>query len=325
MSDRLPILVTGGAGFIGSHVCKALAEAGYSPVTYDNFVYGHLWAVKWGPLEQGDLADRPRLDAVLQKYRPKAVLHFAAYAYVGESVQNPGKYYRNNVAGSLTLIESMRDCSIKNLIFSSSCSTYGMPQAIPITEAHPQAPINPYGASKLMIERMAADFGHAHGIRSVLLRYFNAAGADPDQDLGEEHDPETHLIPLAIQSALGKIPNLDIYGTDYPTPDGTAIRDYIHVRDLAVAHVQALTYLLDGGSNVALNLGTGRGYSVQEVVDAVGKIGKKPVPARRCGRREGDPPVLVADARQAADLLGWNPRYSDLDAIIETALNWYLK
>ena len=255
ITDKISILVTGGAGYIGSHVCKALALAGYLPVTYDNFVYGHPWAVKWGPLEQGDITDRRRLDEVLYKHRPKAALHFAAYAYVGESVKDPGKYYRNNVVGSLTLIESLRDHGIENLIFSSTCATYGIPKMIPMNEDHPQAPINPYGASKLMIERMIDDFGIAHGIRSVVLRYFNAAGADPGGDLGEAHDPETHLIPLTIFSAIGKRSNLDIYGMDYDTPDGTAIRDYIHVTDLASAHVQALALLLDGGDSVVLNLG----------------------------------------------------------------------
>lgn len=246
------VLVTGGAGYIGSHTCKVLAQAGYTPVSYDNLVYGHSWAVRWGPLEQGDIADRAKLDELIARYHPAAVMHFAAYAYVGESVVDPGKYYRNNVAGTLTLLEAVRDHDIRHFIFSSTCATYGFPQQVPLAETHPQQPINPYGASKLMIERMLDDFGTAHGLRAVALRYFNAAGADPDGELGEEHDPETHLIPLALQALLGQRAELAIFGTDYPTDDGTAIRDYIHVADLADAHVKALRCLEQGGASTAL-------------------------------------------------------------------------
>ncbi len=229
------ILVTGGAGYIGSHTCKTLARAGYKPITYDNLVYGHRRAVKWGPLEVGDLADRQRLGAVIEKYNPKAIIHFAAYAYVGESLENPGKYYRNNIGGTLNILEAMRDHGIVNIVFSSTCATYGIPESLPIPEDHPQSPINPYGASKLMVERILKDFAYAHGIRYVSLRYFNAAGADPDAEIGEVHEPETHLIPLVLDVALGKRDNIKIFGTDYKTPDGTCIRDYVHVIDLAEA------------------------------------------------------------------------------------------
>jgi len=318
-----PILVTGGAGYIGSHACKALAKMGYFPITYDNLVYGHRWAVKWGPLEEGDVSDRQRLDDVFSRYKPKAVIHFAAYAYAGESVQNPGKYYRNNVVGSLTLIEAMRDHRVNKIIFSSSCATYGMPSIIPIPESHPQVPINPYGASKLMMERILQDFGQAHGIYSIFLRYFNAAGADLDGDLGEEHEPETHLLPLVIKAALRQIPWIEIYGSDYPTPDGTAIRDYIHVTDLAEAHVKALMHLLEERGSTALNLGTGRGYSVREVIEAVEEVSGKSIPVRRGPRRVGDPPILVADPIQAEKALKWQPQRSDLRTIINTSWNWY--
>ena len=235
------ILVTGGAGYIGSHACKALAKAGYTPIAYDNLVYGHEWAVKWGPFEQGDILDRKRLDEVIKKYRPAAIMHFAAFAYVGESVEQPGKYYRNNVTGSLTLLEAMRDHGVPYIIFSSTCATYGEPEQIPIPENHKQSPINPYGHSKLMIEQMLSDFDVAHGIRSVSLRYFNAAGADPDGETGEDHDPETHLIPLVLDAAIGKRPSITIFGDDYDTPDGTCIRDYIHVTDLASATSKSLS------------------------------------------------------------------------------------
>ncbi len=317
------VLVTGGAGYIGSHACKALHLAGYQPIACDNLVYGHPWAVRWGPLEQGDIADRAWLDILIERYRPMAVMHFAAYAYVGESVEDPGKYYRNNVAGTLTLLEAMRDHKIHPLIFSSTCATYGIPQRVPIAEDDLQAPINPYGASKLMIERMLADFEVAHGLRSISLRYFNAAGADPDGEIGEEHDPETHLIPLAIRAAQCGEPELAIFGTDYSTPDGTAVRDYIHVTDLAAAHVRALADLLGGGASAALNLGTGEGYSVRQVVDAIESASGRRVPLREAPKRAGDPPVLIADPRRAMERLKWQPTYSSLQQIVETAWCWH--
>ena len=318
----IPILVTGGAGYIGSHTCKALARGGYLPVSYDNLVYGHEWAVKWGPLEVGDIGDRGRLDAVLEKYRPRAVLHFAAYAYVGESVDNPGKYYRNNVAGTLSLLEAMRDHGVEEMIFSSSCATYGMPLEIPIPETHPRQPINPYGASKLMVERMLADFHHAHGLHSVSLRYFNAAGADPDGTVGEDHDPETHLIPLVLDAAAGRREAITVFGDDYDTPDGTCIRDYIHVTDLADAHVLALKFLEENSVCDAFNLGNGQGFSVTEVVDTASRVTGRDIPVAIGPRRQGDPPRLVGDAARARKELGWQPNHADLEQIIGDAWKW---
>lgn len=319
------ILVTGGAGYIGSHACKALAHAGYTPITYDNLVYGHEWAVKWGPLEKGDLMDGDRLDQVIRRYQPQAVMHFAAYCYVGESVENPGKYYRNNVAGTLTLLEAMRDHRIDQIIFSSTCATYGIPEEIPIPEDHPLQPMNPYGQSKLTIEFMLRDFHQAHGIRSISLRYFNAAGADPAGEIGEDHEPETHLIPLALYAALGRNPDMTIFGDDYDTPDGTCIRDYIHVTDLAEVHVLALRSLEEINQSTHYNLGNGKGFSVKEVIDICEEVTGREIPTKIGTRRPGDPPRLVAEADKAKKELGWKPRYPDLPSIIETAWNWTLK
>lgn len=317
------VLVTGGAGYIGSHACKALYRAGYQPVACDNLVYGHRWAVRWGPLEERDIADRDWLDTLIVRYRPVAIMHFAAFAYVGESVAAPGKYYRNNVAGSLSLLEAARDHQVRHFVFSSTCATYGIPQSVPISEDLQQSPINPYGASKQMIERMLDDFDRAHGLRYVALRYFNAAGADPDGEIGEDHDPETHLIPLAIRAALCGEPVLQVFGTDYPTPDGTAVRDYIHVTDLAEAHVAALDYLMRGGESRALNLGTGRGHSVMDVIRAVETVSGRCVPFETTARREGDPPELVADATRATQVLGWKARHTNLIEIVDTAWRWH--
>lgn len=317
------ILVTGGAGYIGSHACKALAAAGFFPVTIDSLIHGHSWAVQWGPLEQGDIADRAFLDSVIAKYHPIAVMHFAAFAYVGESVVDPGKYYRNNVAGTLTLLEAVRDHQIPHFVFSSTCATYGAPIAIPIPEAHPQWPINPYGAGKLMIERMLTDFEQAHGLRSVSLRYFNAAGADPDGEIGECHNPETHLIPLVLDVAASFRSEIKIFGEDYSTPDGTCIRDYIHVTDLADAHIRALNYLIQGGTSVQMNLGTGTGYSVKEVIATTGKVTGRKIFVTSGARRPGDPPQLVAKATTAEKLLGWAPVHSRLEEIIGTAWAWH--
>ncbi len=318
-----PILVTGGAGYIGSQTCKALALAGYQPITLDNLVYGHRWAVRWGPLEVGDIADRAFLDRVIAQYRPEAVIHFAAYAYVGESTQHPGRYYRNNVAGTLTLLEAMRDHGIGQMVFSSTCATYGNPQRTPIDEDHPQHPINPYGATKLMVERMLGDFEAAHEMRWAALRYFNAAGADPDGEVGEAHDPETHLIPLAMQAVHGDTQQvLKVFGDDYPTPDGSCIRDYVHVSDLADAHLKSLDFLRNGGKSGAFNLGTGRGASVFEVIDCIERVAGRPVPIEIVARRAGDPPVLFADAEKARRVLGWTPRYPALTETIEHAWRW---
>jgi UDP-glucose-4-epimerase GalE len=319
----LPVLVTGGAGYIGSHTCKALAAGGFFPVTIDSLVYGHEWAVKWGPLIKGDINDRDLLDHVFATYRPVAVLHFAAFAYVGESVISPDKYYRNNVAGTITLLDAMRAHGCRNLVFSSTCATYGIPHTIPIPEDHEQRPINPYGWSKLMIEQIMRDYERAYGIRHASLRYFNAAGADPEGEIGEDHDHETHLIPLVIQAAFGQRSCVEIYGTDYPTPDGTAIRDYIHVTDLAAVHVLSLQHLLDGKESAFLNVGTGLGYSVREVIKAVELASLLKVPVRESPRRAGDPPALVAEPVKAISTFGWQPRFTNINAIIESAVRWH--
>ncbi len=320
---RGTVLVTGGAGYVGAHGCKALAEAGYRPVVYDNLVHGHEAAVQWGPLERGELSDRVRLDEVFGRYKPQAVMHFAAFTAVGESVADPGKYYRNNVAGSLSLFEATVAHGVGQLVFSSTAATYGLPARIPITEDEPNNPINPYGRSKLMVEQMLFDFERAHGLRSAIMRYFNAAGASPDGEIGEIHDPETHLIPLALDAVAGKGTELTVFGTDYPTPDGTCIRDYIHVGDLADAHVRALDRLADGGATRAYNLGTGSGVSVREILDAAERITGRAVPHRFGPRREGDPPVLVSDASRARSELGWQSRMSDIDTIVATAWAWH--
>lgn len=316
------VLVTGGAGYIGSHACKTLARAGYLPVVFDDISRGHREAVRWGPLVEGDLADRARLAATLEAHRVSAVMHFAAYAYVGESVTDPSMYYRNNLVGTLSLLEAMRETGVGKIVFSSTCATYGTPASVPISETAPQLPINPYGETKLAIERALHWYGQAYGLRWTSLRYFNAAGADPDGEIGECHDPETHLVPLVLQTALGERAQIDIYGTDYPTPDGTAIRDYIHVQDLAEAHLRALEHLAAGRQSTALNLGTGRGHSVREVIRAAEAVSGRRIKCRETARRLGDPPALVADPDQAAKLLGWYARLSDLDTIIRTAFTW---
>jgi len=316
------VLVTGGAGYIGSHACKALAQAGYTPVSFDNLVYGHEWAAQWGPLEVGDIGDAERIRAVMREYKPVAVMHFAAYAYVGESVDDPAKYYHNNVTGTLTLLDAMRAEGIEKLVFSSTCATYGEPLHIPMREDHPQAPINPYGWTKLMIERAMQDYAPAYGLRGVALRYFNAAGADPDSETGEDHDPETHLIPLVLQAAAGRCREITIFGDDYDTADGTCIRDYIHVTDLADAHVKALDYLDRHAGFDAFNLGNGNGFSVKEVITTAEQVVGKPIPQRIAPRRPGDPPSLVGDAGRAREVLGWQPQYADLATILRTAWEW---
>ncbi|MEN9224370.1 MAG: UDP-glucose 4-epimerase GalE [Thermostichus sp. HHBFW_bins_43] len=317
-------LVTGGAGYIGSHTCKALAAFGHVPITYDNLAHGHPWAARWGPLEVGDIADRERLDQVILQYRPEGVIHFAAYAYVGESVKDPAKYYRNNVGGSLSLLEAMRDHEIPYIVFSSTCASYGVPERIPIPESHPQRPINPYGQSKLMVEQILRDFQVAHGIQSISLRYFNAAGADPDGEIGEAHDPETHLIPLVLDAAGGKRPHITIFGDDYDTPDGTCIRDYIHVTDLAQAHVLAVEALTAGKPvQAAYNLGNGQGFSVKEVIATAEAVTQRRIPVQMGARRPGDPPRLVGDASAILRDLGWKPLYADLTKIIQTAWHWH--
>ncbi|MGD9617211.1 MAG: UDP-glucose 4-epimerase GalE [Alphaproteobacteria bacterium] len=316
------ILVTGGAGYVGSHACKTLAAAGYRPVVYDSLSRGHRGAVKWGKLIEGDLHDRDRLVAAMRSNRVEAVMHFAAFAYVGESVTCPELYYRNNVVGTLSLLDAMHEAGVATIVFSSTCAVYGIPETVPIRETTAKAPLNPYGETKLAIERALHWHGAAHGLRYAALRYFNAAGADPDGEIGEDHDPETHLIPLVLRAALGRDEALRIFGTDYPTRDGTAIRDYIHVTDLADAHVRALARLAGGGGSMELNLGTGGGHSVCEVVAAAERITGRKVPRYEAPRRPGDPPELVADARLAQAQLDWRPQHSDLDTIIRTALAW---
>jgi len=319
------ILVTGGAGYIGSHTCKALKAAGYNPVTFDSMVYGHEWAVKWGPLIRGDILDGEALDAVFRQYEPQAVLHFAAFAYVGESVSDPEKYYRNNVMGTLSLLSAMRRAGCRDIVFSSTCATYGVPKELPLREDHPQKPINPYGWTKLMMEQTLADFDHAYGIRHASLRYFNAAGADPDGEIGEDHDPETHLIPLVVYATQGRRGNVEIYGTDYDTRDGTCVRDYIHVTDLAEAHILALRRIQDKDESLTVNLGTGNGQTVREVIRAVEKVSGRKTPVTEGPRRPGDPPGLYARADKAYELLGWKPQLGDIETIVDTAWKWHEK
>lgn len=319
----MAILVTGGAGYIGAHTCKCLHEAGFVPVCFDNFSTGHRDFVRWGPLIEGDLLDTVALQAAIDRYRPAAIMHFAANALVGESVVDPAKYYRNNSLGSFNLIEAARTNDIRHFVFSSTCASYGVPSIVPIPEDHPQMPINAYGSSKLVVEQMLRHYDAAYGLGSVALRYFNAAGALPGAGLGEDHEPETHLIPLAIEAALALRPPLQVLGTDYPTPDGTAVRDYIHVWDLAEAHVAALRHLLAGGASARLNLGTGVGASVRQVISTVAEVLGVSVPYEDAPRRPGDPPALVADARRARQLLGWEARMSSLDRIVSDACAWH--
>jgi UDP-glucose 4-epimerase len=316
------ILVTGGAGYIGSHTVRALLARGHDVRVYDSLVYGHRPAVPADRLIVGDLRDADLLDHSLLINRIEAVVHFAAFAYVGESVTDPGKYYQNNVAHTLTLFERMRRHGVDRLVFSSTCATYGTPEKVPITEDTPQRPINPYGRTKLVVEYAMADYAAAYGWGCTALRYFNASGAAADGSIGEDHDPETHLIPLVIQAATKKRPHIEVFGTDYPTPDGTCIRDYIHVEDLAEAHALALEQTQPGQFR-AFNLGTGRGYSVREVIRTVEEVTGLAVPVKEGKRREGDPAELVAAPAKAMKELGWKPRYLDLEDIVRTAWAWH--
>ena len=317
------VVLTGGAGYIGSHAAKWLRARGYLPVAYDNLSRGHREAVKWGPLVEAPLEDGAALRACFDAYRPEAVMHFAAFAYVEESVRDPELYRRNNVLGALSLLEAMADRGVRRLVFSSSCATYGVPSRVPIPEDEPQNPINPYGEGKLAVERAALERGRTDGLETVILRYFNAAGADPGGEIGEWHDPETHLIPLLLDVALGLRPEAAVHGDDYPTPDGTCVRDYVHVEDLAQAHHLALERLLAGGGGGSFNLGNGNGHSVREVIGAVERVTGKRLPARIGPRRPGDPPVLVGGSEKARSELGWRPAYSGLDDIIRTAWEWH--
>ena len=319
------VLLTGGVGYIGSHTAKALVARGLQPVIVDALTTGAHKAARWGTFIHGDIGDRTLLRSVLRQYPVDGVIHFAASAYVAESVAHPRKYFHNNVTNMLALLDELLDAGVGQVVFSSSCATYGEPDTVTITEDHPQRPVNPYGESKLFGERMLAAYGHAYGLRWVALRYFNAAGADPDGELGENHDPETHLIPLVIDAALGRRGPLEVYGTDYPTADGTAVRDYIHVADLGRAHAMAADYLVGGGASDVFNLGTGVGTSVAEVADAIERAAGRPLPRREGPRRPGDPPILVAAADKARDVLGWTPARSGIDEIVQSAWTWHLR
>ena len=318
------VLVTGGAGYIGSHACKALKQAGFVPVTYDNLVTGWEDAVKFGPFERGDLSDRARLDEVFAQYQPVAVMHFAALSQVGEAMSEPGLYWRNNVCGSLTLIEAACAAGCLDFVFSSTCATYGEHDNVVLDEDTPQEPLNAYGASKRAVEDILRDFGASHGLKSVIFRYFNVAGADPEGEVGEHHRPETHLIPVMLEAIDGKRPALTIHGTDYDTPDGTCIRDYVHVCDLVDAHVLGLKWLQDGKGSRVFNLGTGSGFSVREVIDASRTVTNREVPYSEGPRRAGDATKLVSGSVRAAQDLGWQPDRSRMDRMITDAWRWHL-
>ncbi|MDJ0676872.1 MAG: UDP-glucose 4-epimerase GalE [Calothrix sp. MO_167.B42] len=327
-SAKTTILVTGGAGYIGSHTVLALKQAGYEVIVLDNLVYGHqdlVEKVLQVELIVGDIGDRSLLDNLFHNRNIAGVMHFSAYAYVGESVKEPAKYYHNNVVGTLNLLGAMEAAGVHRFVFSSTCATYGIPQVIPIPEDHSQKPINPYGATKLMVERILADFDVAYNLKSVCFRYFNAAGADPHGRLGEDHSPETHLIPLVLFTALGKRESISMFGTDYDTPDGTCVRDYIHVSDLADAHVLGLEYLLKGGDSQAFNLGNGKGFSVKDVIETAKQVTGKEIKIIECDRRPGDPPILIGSAKKATTILGWQPQYSSLQDILTHAWQWHQK
>jgi UDP-glucose-4-epimerase GalE len=316
------VLVTGGAGYIGSHAAKALHQAGYRVVVFDNLMAGHRAAARYGDLVEGDICDTALVRETLRRHEISAVMHFAAFLDVGESVREPVRYYQNNVGGALSVLEAMTAESVRAFVFSSTCATYGEPIETPIVETHPQRPINSYGETKLAVERALPHYERAYGIHFVALRYFNAAGADPDGEIGEDHSPEIHVIPRAIEAATGG-PGLDVFGDDYPTPDGTCLRDYIHVSDLADAHVRALETIVETGKSGAYNLGTGRPHSVRQVIDSVERMTGKPVPWRLAPRRPGDPAVLYAAPHKAQAELHWTPKHADLDAIVGTAWNWH--
>ncbi|MDR2007619.1 MAG: UDP-glucose 4-epimerase GalE [Alphaproteobacteria bacterium] len=319
------ILITGGAGYVGAHTAKMLAQRGYEPIVFDNLDYGHRYAVQWGDFIKGDLNNFYDINTTLKKVKPLGVVHCAAYTYVGESVADPAKYYQNNVVGSLNLAKAMVENNINNLVFSSTCATFGNVEKLPIVETTPQKPISPYGTSKLMVEMMLADFDRAYGLKHINVRYFNVSGADEAADIGEDHNPETHLIPLVIDVAMGKRENIKVFGTDYDTPDGTCLRDYIHVNDLANAHILALEYLFKNNKSNDFNLGSEKGYSVLEVINAVEKVSGKSIPKIMEKRRDGDPAILVADSVKAKNELGWIAEYKDIVKIVETAYRWHSK
>jgi len=318
------VLVTGGAGYIGSVAVDDLARRGETVVVLDNLVYGHREAVADGvPFYEGSIGDKELIKKIVTEHSVDACMHYSAYAYVGESVEQPAKYYENNFVETLHLLDALRESGVNKFIFSSTCATYGVPQYVPIDEKHPQWPINPYGWTKLMVERALADYDHAYGLKYVALRYFNAAGAS--DCCGEDHDPETHLIPLVLKAAIGKIANVKVFGTDYDTPDGTAVRDYIHISDLSSAHLLALDHLRAGKQSEFINLGNGNGYSVKQVIDTARKVTGRDVPFENAPRRAGDPPQLVGDSRKAREILGWKPQFAELEKIIESAWAWHVR
>ena len=319
----MKVLVTGGAGYVGSHAVRALDRAGIPYVVLDNLVRGHREFVPADRLVVGDVADEPLVADLLARHRVTDVMHFAAYAYVGESVVDPMLYYTNNVVATVLFLRRVVEAGVRSFVFSSTCSTYGDPESTPIREDHPQRPVNPYGAGKLMVERALRDFDRAYGLRHVCLRYFNAAGADPEGGIGERHDPETHLLPLVLQTALGQRPHVQVLGTDYATPDGTCIRDYVHVSDLAAAHLLALRYLQDGGASDSFNLGNGQGFSVREVIERASQVTGRKIATVDAPRRPGDPDRLVGSSEKAVAVLGWKPKYASLESIIETAWSWH--
>lgn len=322
---RRVVLVTGGAGYIGSHVCKALAANGCLPVTYDNLCSGNEPAVQWGPLEEGDIRDRKRLADVIATYKPSAIMHFAALIQVAESVSNPSKYHDNNVNGSLALLEEARAHGIRNLVFSSTAAVYGQPEGTSLTETSPLNPINPYGETKLAMEKMIRECTDSYGMNTAILRYFNAAGADPQCETGTAYKKDTHLIPLLMRVASGDMEAIKLFGTDYDTPDGTAIRDYIHVTDIADAHIRALRHITEHQESLTLNIGTSQGHSVREIIDATRQVTGQPIEVQESERRAGDPATLIANATKAAEILGWKPQYSDIETIIKTAWHWRQK
>jgi UDP-glucose-4-epimerase GalE len=322
MRQDMNILVTGGAGYIGSHICKLLKLHKFDVVVYDNLFTGSRSLARWGDFVHGNILDTRKLEYVLRSFNIEGVIHCAGLAYVDESVISPDSYYETNISGTLSLLRAMRAANVKRMVVSSSCAVYGQPREMPINESFPLSPINPYGFTKYAMERMMDDFGGAFGIAGVALRYFNAAGCDPDGETGEIHDPETHLIPRSIKAALGRSLPLSVFGDDYPTPDGTCVRDYVHVTDIADAHVRAVSYLFDGGPSVKLNLGTGRGYSVLEIINAVQNMLQRDIPYSMKARRPGDPPYLVAAAEAAMSILGWTPGYSDMETIVASAAEW---
>lgn len=319
------ILITGGLGYIGPHANKELNKKGYETLSVDNLIYGHKEFAKWGKFEFCDLSDTEGMKKIFSRYPIKAVMHFAAFTYVGESMEDPQKYYDNNMVNTLNLLKLMLETNVKYFIFSSSCAVYGMPQKTPLHEGHPKNPINPYGKTKLAVENMLEDFDSAYGLRYVSLRYFNASGADPDCEIGEWHEPETHLIPLTLDAALGERDHVEIYGTDYPTSDGTCLRDYIHVTDLADAHILALEYLMKHNTSEIFNLGNEKGFSVKEVIERAREITGEKIKAVDTPRRPGDPPILVATSEKIKKVLGWQPIYNSIDAILSTAWDWHKK